>query len=392
MMLRRQLPANSPLPFPAILAALGRSDPRPTLADDLRRTHGATEVILTASGTAALTLALICSARRRPGSPVLLPAYACYDLVSAALGAGVKVAFYDIEPSTLGPARGAIEQAAPNGAAALVAVHLFGVPVAMDAMRASADKVGALLVEDAAQGTGAAWRGRPLGGTGDFGVLSFGRGKGETGGSGGALLVREPSALDDDVRKLVRPARETRLVPALMLAGQWTLGRPGLYVIPSSIPALRLGETIYRPPEPLHAMAPGAARVLIHTRRRVEAETHTRRVHAARWLAALQGTQAVTVDAPPGSEPGWLRFPLLLSPSRALLASGAALGVRRGYPQALHALEDAAPLFDHAPSTPGADRLARSLLTLPTHGLLRERDRRAIERWLERAVRDSDHA
>ena len=59
----------------------------------------------------------------------------------------------------------------------------------MTAIAEIAERHGLAVVEDAAQGLGATWRGRPLGSFGDVSVLSFGRGKGWTGGVGGALLA-----------------------------------------------------------------------------------------------------------------------------------------------------------------------------------------------------------
>ncbi len=106
-----------------------------------------------------------------------LPAFTCYDIASAAVGAGVRVALYDVDPDTLGPDPASLERVLAAGAGAVVAGPLYGVPLEWDALRALADRHGALLIEDAAQGHGASWRGRPLGSLGDLSVLSFGRGK-----------------------------------------------------------------------------------------------------------------------------------------------------------------------------------------------------------------------
>lgn len=390
---RRQLPAHSPLSLRAVLAALGWRDPRSDLAEQLRRSHGARDAVLTSSGTGALTLALRVAAERNPGRPVLLPAYACYDLVSAALGAGVSVAFYDVDPDTLGPDAESLALAAQRGAAAIVAVHLFGVPIALDGLRDTARQTDALLIEDAAQGTGASLDGRPLGSAGDLGVLSFGRGKGETGGSGGALLIHEASIHTDELHTRLASGSGSRLASAVKLAGQWTLGRPSLYALPNAIPALRLGETIFHPPTALRAMSPGAARVLAHTRRMVHAEAEVRRRHADHWRTLL-GDYPLRIRTDERATPGWLRFPLRMRPAAAAtIAEGAPLGIQRGYPIPLHRLDVAARLLTGVPPvTRGAEELARSLVTLPTHSLLRDRDVRAIERWLARALPRNPHS
>lgn len=380
-------PVHSPLDFRAVLAAFATSDPRPALATDLRREYQATEVTLTASGTDALTLALMIAARARPGLPCALPAYGCYDLATAAIGAGVRVRLYDLDPITLQPAPASLERALSGGVSALVVAHLFGVPVPMDAMRHAAGSVGALLIEDAAQGNGGTWQGRPLGAHGDLGILSFGRGKGETGGTGGALMVHSAGALQHDLRTLMSPSHGGATIAGLKLAAQWLLGRPALYAIPSALPMLRLGETIYKTPTAPRAMSAGAARVLRHTRRASAGEARARRANAERLLRSLGEHASVACGASARATAGWLRFPILVDATPGQLAAGRALGIIRGYPIALRDLEPLRPLLDDLTATPGATRMARVLHTLPTHGLLGEGDLRALEQWLSSVVR-----
>ena len=385
---RHQLPTYSPLPAGAVLAALGTHDPRAHLAAELCATYGATEVILTDSGTSALALALRAAVARRPGLPCALPGYGCYDLATAAIAAGVRVVLYDLNPQTLAPDEASLETALARGAAALVAVHLYGVPVPMDLMRRAADGANALLIEDAAQGVGGSWAGRPLGAHGALGVLSFGRGKGMTGGGGGALLIRERhSTLDAFTGSLPEP-RGT--LPYLVkLVAQWALARPALYAIPAGIPALRLGETVYREPGTIEAMRAATARVLGRTRPLALSEAGTRLRNAAR-LIAHAGTSTVRTMAPvPGGIPGWLRLPTMVgSRVRAHAMENARLGILPGYPLPLGTLPALASHRNDSCDLPGSARLARDLWTLPTHSRLTERDLLALERWLSAARTD----
>ena len=100
---RRLAPAHSPLSLGAIVAPMGWEDPRPELRQVLTSTYDASRVLLTDSGTSALLLALRAAAAARPGRPCVLPAYGCYDLATAAIGADVEVVLYDVDPSTLQP-------------------------------------------------------------------------------------------------------------------------------------------------------------------------------------------------------------------------------------------------------------------------------------------------
>ena len=78
------------------------ADPFETVAA-LRARYAATDVVLTDSGTSALILAL--QALVPAGGTVAYPAYACIDLTAAALGAGMRVRLYDLDPATLSPDR-----------------------------------------------------------------------------------------------------------------------------------------------------------------------------------------------------------------------------------------------------------------------------------------------
>ncbi|MET0399208.1 MAG: DegT/DnrJ/EryC1/StrS family aminotransferase, partial [Longimicrobiaceae bacterium] len=207
MPLRHQLAVYSPVSLRAGGRAAGDAllrgaDPRAPLLAELLRDYAAGSGALCGSGTQALQLALVEARRRGGDAPVALPAFSCYDVAAAAVGAGVRVALYDVDPGTLAPDPESLERVLAAGARTVVAGPLYGVPLEWDTLRGAAGRHGALLVEDAAQGHGASWHGRPLGSLGDLSVLSFGRGKGWTGGRGGALLARGGGA----ARAAARPA------------------------------------------------------------------------------------------------------------------------------------------------------------------------------------------
>jgi dTDP-4-amino-4,6-dideoxygalactose transaminase len=106
----------------------------------------------------------------------------------------VGAVLYDLDPATLSPDPASLDRAMSAGAAALVVAHLYGFAVDLDLAARAAERTGALLIEDAAQGVGGSYRGVPLGKCGSLSVLSFGRGTGRTGGRGGALLATTSAA------------------------------------------------------------------------------------------------------------------------------------------------------------------------------------------------------
>ena len=201
MKLRHQLAAYSPLSLAACArsgaAALGLgADPSDELRGILLKDYQAQSVVLCGSGTQALQLAIVSASRDvysgATGSPLIaMPAFSCFDLASAALGADARVCLDDLDPRRLAPALASLERVMSAGAKVVVVAPLYGVPVDWEAIEAVADRHGALVIEDAAQGHGATWRGRALGTLGRISTLSFGRGKGWTGGGGGAVLFLE---------------------------------------------------------------------------------------------------------------------------------------------------------------------------------------------------------
>ena len=391
MRLRAQLPAYSPLPLAAlaagVAAAFADASARRRVEDVLRGRYRLNGVLLTDSGTSALALALRLGAAERPG-PVALPAYCCYDLATAADAAGVPFALYDVEPATLGPDERSLRAALSAGAGTVVVAHLYGVPVDMNAVHALTRERGAVLVDDAAQGTGASVDGRPAGALGRWGVLSFGRGKGVTGGHGGALLAAEP-----DVAPRIAALAEELAPPrggvraAVALAAQWALARPAVYGLPLSLPLLGLGETVYRLPHRPAPADPFALGVLSRTLSLADAETERRRANAGRLLGTIGGSRDLrAISAPVGTEPGWLRLPVLGvgdSRTRAEVAAAKWLGIWAGYPRSLADLAGFGERrVNAAAEFPGARELAERLVTLPTHGRLAPRDSAALEAWI----------
>lgn len=392
-MIRRQLPVRSPLPFAAALAPLGRTDARPALRRALEVEFPDRTAVLTSSGTGALQLALELAMEGGDG-PVAMPGYACFDLATAALGAGVRVRLYDLDPHTLQPNLDSLARAVGSDARAVVLVHLYGIAVPLDDVRPIAARSGAVLIEDAAQGTGASVRGAPVGGAGDLGVLSFGRGKGVTGGGGGALLASPQFREAAQRREATLATPSTGTVPLLLAKGiaQWLLARPEIYGVPSRLPFLRLGETIYHEPTRVTAMSPAMARTLGKTWPLRVNEARQRTANAERLTAALAAiSPSLVVHPAADTSPGWLRLPLLLPEHCAPDAdAAAALGIVPAYPISLEDLEPFHPaLVAASHPLPGSRTLAAQLWTIPTHGALGSTDLVAIESWLNRELAPS---
>ena len=387
MQVRHQLAVYSPITIAslarAVPAALGLvSDPRPLLLDYLLREYSADAGLLCGSGTQALQVAITAALSEvGRGESVALPAFSCFDVASAAIGADARVSLYDIDPATLSPDLDSFERTLANGARVAVVAPLYGMPVDWETLERLASKFDAILIEDAAQGNGAEWRGTPVGALGRISTLSFGRGKGWTGGHGGAVLVRGGQELPRV--ELARAGARGEAATIAGLTAQWAFGRPSVYGIPRAVPWLHLGETSYRPPVVPHVLDCGAAAALLSARDQSKREAARRR-ETARVMSErtedLSSIRPIVAHKPAVS--GFLRFPVrlpdglasLADPSRALR-----LGIAPTYPDTLSSLNPLAKLLCVKPSPyPGARCLVRELVTLPTHSLLRAEEREEI--------------
>lgn len=386
---RRQLPVRSPLDARGLWRAAwhalrGAVDEtvEARVAARVGGVSGAAPVVaLTDSGTTALVLAL--RATVPPGGTVALPGYGCVDLVAAAIAARVRVRLYDVDPRTLGPDLTSLESALRRGVDAVVVAHAYGVPADVDAVVALAGAAGLPVIEDAAQAAGALLRGRPLGARAALGVLSFGRGKGTTAGSGGALVAGAP-AWADRVRAIVAtlPPGGSGVATIAKTGAQWALGRPSVYAVPLAIPWLRLGEMVYHPAGEPRAMAAGARALLARALELDDAEVAHRRATAGALMEVAESAGDLLVPRPPApATPGWLRFPVVdVAGTRVARPE---FGIVRGYPAPLEAQEPAqAVLHPGEPTTPGAAQLCRALFTLPTHAMVGLRDLAGLQAWL----------
>ena len=146
--------------------------------------------LLTQSCTAALEMAAIL-AELEPGDEVIMPSFTFVSTANAFVLRGAVPVFVDIRADTLNIDESKIEAAITPRTKAICVVHYAGVACEMDAIMALATQYGLLVIEDAAQAISSTYKGRPLGGIGEFGALSFHETKNVISGEGGALLVND---------------------------------------------------------------------------------------------------------------------------------------------------------------------------------------------------------
>jgi len=151
---------------------------------------GADHGVATANGTAALHAALA-AAGIGPDDAVITTPFSFVASANSIRFCGATPVFADIDPETytLDPeaVRAAVEER--EDAAAILVVHLYGLPAEMDRLREIAAEHDLLLIEDAAQAHGAAYDGTTVGTIGDVGCFSFYPTKNMTTGEGGMVVT-----------------------------------------------------------------------------------------------------------------------------------------------------------------------------------------------------------
>jgi dTDP-4-amino-4,6-dideoxygalactose transaminase len=156
---------------------------------------------LTTSGTSALEMAA-CLTDIGPGDEVIMPSFTFSSTATSFVQRGATLVFVDIRPDTMNIDENLIEAAITPRTKVIVPVCYAGVSPDMDTIMGVAHAHNLKVVEDAAQGVMATYKGRALGTIGDFGCYSFHETKNYSMGEGGAVLIKDPA--DDEKAEILR--------------------------------------------------------------------------------------------------------------------------------------------------------------------------------------------
>ena len=156
---------------------------------------GSKKIHLTTSGTTALEMACML-AGIEPGDEVILPSYTFSSTANAFIIFGGVPVFVDIRPDTLNIDENKIEAAITDKTKAIMVVHYAGIGCEMDKIMEIARKHKLIVLEDAAQGVDATYKGKYLGTIGDIGCYSFHETKNYSMGEGGAISINNQDFID----------------------------------------------------------------------------------------------------------------------------------------------------------------------------------------------------
>lgn len=198
---------------------------------------GVKKALLTTSCTHATEMSAILMDIKE-GDEVIMPSFTFVSTANAFVLRGAKVVFVDIRPDTMNIDENMIEQAITPKTRAIVPVHYAGVGCEMDTIMDIAKRHNLMVVEDAAQGVMATYKGRALGSIGDFGNYSFHETKNYSMGEGGALLMRDETYVDDAI--IIREKGTNRTLYKLGKVDKYSWIAPGSSYLPSDMNAAYL--------------------------------------------------------------------------------------------------------------------------------------------------------
>lgn len=162
---------------------------------------GTDRAVTCASGTDALLLALM-ALDIGPGDEVITTTFSFFATVEAIVHAGARPVLVDVDADTFNLDPAQVEQAITAATRAVIPVHLFGQPAAMEPLREVTRRHGLWLVEDCAQAFGARRGDRRVGALGDAGCFSFFPSKNLGGYGDGGMVTTDSAALAQRLRRL----------------------------------------------------------------------------------------------------------------------------------------------------------------------------------------------
>ncbi len=313
---------------------------------------------------------------------VVIPSYTCYSVAASVVKAGLEPLVCDVDPNTLTYSRQQLRTLDLGEILAVVTGNLYGLPNDVSDLESFLRGSGAHLVDDAAQSLGATIGDRNSGTFGSAGLLSLDKGKVVTSINGGVIITN-----DDSIAHKIKSIQESlrqqnpgkKLIEVAKLLAYTIFLRPSLYWVPSRIPFLNLGETLYDQDFPIRAYFEPFASIADSQLARI-GEINSHRVACARiYEQVLPNSSRIHQIRPiPDSSPVYLRFPLLITDAlvrRQFLKKSHRLGCAASYPKSIPDIpEMAGRVKVHNQMCEGGRHVAASIVTLPTHSYVRQQD------------------
>jgi len=205
-----------------------------SLEDDFKNYLGVPYAKVTYSGTAAFYLILESVKRISSKRTVIIPSFICPLVPLAISRAGLKIKVCDINKDNFNFDLNQLRELClkNNDIMAVVAVHLGGIPLDLEAIKPIAEEHKIFIIEDCAQSLGASYKGKKTGTSGEFSFFSLCRGKGLTIYEGGLIVTAQKeycAMIEDTVKRFVNNDILSESLKIIELLGYWIFYRPRLF-------------------------------------------------------------------------------------------------------------------------------------------------------------------
>ena len=315
---------------------------------------------------------------------VVVPSYTCYSVPASIRKAGLAVRVCDVDSATLGYDLRQLERMDFSNVLCIVTSNLYGIPDDLGAVERIAANHGVRVLDDAAQCMGGRADGRFAGTFGDAGIFSLDKGKNVTTIEGGIIVTRfdeMADALQAETVTLPSSDLSRNIATFLKIILYAAFLRPRLYWIPTRLPFLGLGSTVYSEEYAVEKYKPFLSGLGIRLLDRLREINEIRIENAEFLMKELEGTPNLALPSPGGNaSPVYLRFPVrILDEERrtrciaelnrsGISASSSYPGAVNDIPEVRHGLRD------EEARLPGGRTLAKQIVTLPTHPYVRRND------------------
>jgi len=347
------------------------------IENEMEEYFGVKHVFLVSSGKAALALILMGLKGMSKRKKVIIPAYTCYSVPSAVAMTGLDIFLCDLVPETLDYDFAALEKLADEDTLCIVSTHLFGIPSDVVRIRDIGRRRGIYIIEDAAQAMGAVKGGEKLGTLGDAAFFSLGRGKNITCGSGGIIVTSSEvisRCINEHYRKLKKEPPVEYVKNIIEVLFMKIFMNPCFFWFPNGLPFLNIGETTYYKTFPMHRLNGFKAGLLQRWRAKLEEYNDFRSEIGQHYINQLELEKQASIYS---DDFYYLRFPLYVDHGSAkdnICNRYKYLGVSPMYPDSINNVMEIREKFVHM-QCKNAEVISKTLITLPTHKLIKERDK-----------------
>jgi perosamine synthetase len=378
--LRAIPPAGSSLsPFSLFPEILYLSNPLKLQIRSLFPNH---EIYFLNSGKAALQLVLEAIRFTSGRNSILMSAYTCPDIATAAIRSNCKIALFDIDEKNMQPkSETFFSSINPEETASIIFSNLYGIP---DRIPEDLPK-GIYVIDDACQSALSIRENSPLGvSSTDIGIYSFGRGKAFSSAGGGILIIPRTdlpekelyfSNIHRELRNIYTEIDKENYIDSILyfikMCLLWIFEKPVFFWIALLIPMLKIGETklqlafSIRRPSRITLVAMLACL--------------KKKSQRAKMLKKILLRYPDSLTSHIAHQSVHIRFPMLLSEEKKknILKNKnhRRLGISGSYPKTIDKYpEISAYIINNGTNHQGAEKIAKKIITLPIHNYVKDDD------------------